>query len=93
MSSLDSRIAKDEKELVLITFFYPFLNKFQAYLTDESENLEKELKRVEGQINRYSREVKEAQDLVNSMERALPWLVQEYENFGKFLSFPCKIAD
>jgi len=40
------------------------------------------VKRIEGQINRFSREVKEAGDLVTSMEKALPWLVQEQENFG-----------
>jgi len=37
-------------------------------------------------MNRYNREVKEAQDSVFNMEKVLPWLVQEYENFGRFLS-------
>lgn len=49
----------------------------------ENENYEKEAKRVESSLNRYTREVKEAQERVVSMEKALPWLVQEYDNFGK----------
>lgn len=68
LSSVDTKISQDEKEL--------------AYLETENENYEKEQKRIESQINRYGREVKEAQERVTSMEKALSWLVQEYDNFG-----------
>lgn len=49
----------------------------------DNDNLEKEVKRIEAQISRFTKELKEAQDNVANMEKALSWLAKEYEEFGK----------